>query len=149
MCSGRDDGQLRPPGFPIRKSSDHSLVAGSPRLIAGSNVLHRLLVPRHPPCALINLATTIDARVHCAVLKIRPAPAPHPRIRGGRQPVQRDQAPRPVPSGPNSVPAQPPAPPPRPPPGGDGPDHRYRDPKPITRCPPLRCPPGTPGPDLA
>src|SRR5271163_3901299 len=55
MRSGRGDGHLRPPGFPIRKSSDHSLVAGSPRIIAGSNVLHRLLVPRHPPCALINL----------------------------------------------------------------------------------------------
>ena len=82
MCSGRGDGQLRPPGFPIRKSPDHSLVADSPGLIAGSNVLHRLLVPRHPPCALINLATTIDARVHCAVLKIRAAPRrnpPHPR----------------------------------------------------------------------
>src|ERR1700761_7808204 len=78
MCSDGGDGQLRPPGFPIRKSSDHSLVADSPRLIAGSNVLHRLLVPRHPPCALINLATTIDARVHCAVLKIRAAPQQNP-----------------------------------------------------------------------
>ena len=28
-------------------------------------------MPRHPPCALKNLAT--DARVHCAVLKQRPA----------------------------------------------------------------------------
>lgn len=35
-----------------------------------SHVLHRFLVPRHPPCALKNLAT--DARVHCAVLKQRP-----------------------------------------------------------------------------
>jgi hypothetical protein len=78
MCSGRGDGQLRPPGFPIRKSPDHSLVADSPGLIAGSNVLHRLLVPRHPPCALINLATTIDARVHYAVLKIRAAPRQNP-----------------------------------------------------------------------
>ena len=43
-------------GFPIRKPPDHSLVADSPGLIAGSNVLLRLLVPRHPPCALINLA---------------------------------------------------------------------------------------------
>src|SRR6476659_7910933 len=42
-------------GFPIRKSPDRSLVADSPRLIAGSYVLLRLLVPRHPPCALINL----------------------------------------------------------------------------------------------
>jgi hypothetical protein len=91
MCSGRDDGQLRPPGFPIRKSSDHSLVAGSPRLIAGSNVLHRLLVPRHPPCALINLATTIDARVHCAVLKIRAAPRQNPTASAVRSHGPRKQ----------------------------------------------------------
>lgn len=45
------------PGFPIRKSSDHSPVIGSPRLIADSHVLHRLLMPRHPPCALNNLHT--------------------------------------------------------------------------------------------
>src|SRR5215469_5420766 len=62
-------------GFPIRKSPDRSLVADSPGLIAGSYVLLRLLVPRHSPCALINLATTDDARVHCAVLKIRTVPA--------------------------------------------------------------------------
>src|SRR6478609_5616009 len=42
-----------------------------PGPIAASHVLHRFLVPRHPPCALKNLAT--DARVHCAVLKQRPA----------------------------------------------------------------------------
>lgn len=47
------------PGFPIRKSSDHSSVDSSPRHIAASHVLHRLLVPRHPPCALNNLATKI------------------------------------------------------------------------------------------
>jgi hypothetical protein len=61
-------------GCPIRKSSDRCLVTDSPRLIAGSYVLLRLLVPRHSPCALINLATTDDARVHCAVLKIRAVP---------------------------------------------------------------------------
>ncbi len=44
-------------GFPIRKSSDHSPVIDSPRLIADSHVLHRLLVPRHPPCALNDLHT--------------------------------------------------------------------------------------------
>ena len=63
-------------GCPIRKSSDRCLVTDSPRLIAGSYVLLRLLVPRHSPCALINLATTDDARVHCAVLKIRAVPDP-------------------------------------------------------------------------
>ena len=76
MCSGRGNEPLRPLGFPIRKSPDQSLVTDSPGLIAGSYVLHRLLVPRHPPCALINLATTDDARVHCAVLKIRAVPVP-------------------------------------------------------------------------
>ena len=40
------------PGFPIRKSSDQSLFASSPTLIAGYYVLHRLLLPRHPPYAL-------------------------------------------------------------------------------------------------
>ena len=44
-------------GFPIRTSSDQHPVIDSPRLIADSHVLHRLLVPRHPPCALHNLAT--------------------------------------------------------------------------------------------
>jgi hypothetical protein len=88
-------------GSPIRKSSDQRSVDSSPRLIAASYVLHRLLVPRHPPCALNNLATqktpphhprkealrraytnpeqteSEDARVHCAVLNVRPV-APHP-----------------------------------------------------------------------
>jgi hypothetical protein len=45
------------PGFPIRTPWDHSLVDSSPRPIAASHVLHRLLVPRHPPFALDNLTT--------------------------------------------------------------------------------------------
>ena len=55
MRSGAGDGTSLPPGFPIRKSPDHSSVASSPGHIAGSHVLHRLLVPRHPPCALDHL----------------------------------------------------------------------------------------------
>ena len=46
---------LAPVGFPIRISPDQSLVADSPKLFAGSNVLHRLQLPRHPPYALIRL----------------------------------------------------------------------------------------------
>ena len=45
------------PGFPIRTSSDQRSVDSSPRLIAASYVLHRLPVPRHPPCALKHLQT--------------------------------------------------------------------------------------------
>ena len=43
-------------GFPIRKSTDQSSFTSSPWLIAGYNVLHRLLVPRHPPIALSSLS---------------------------------------------------------------------------------------------
>ena len=46
---------LNGPGFPIRKSADQRPFAGSPQLIAGCHVLHRLSLPRHPPHALIRL----------------------------------------------------------------------------------------------
>ena len=55
MCSGTDDWALPQPGFPIRKSAGRRLFSASPQLIAAVHVLHRLLVPRHPPCALIIL----------------------------------------------------------------------------------------------
>ena len=45
-------------GFPIRTSPDQRFLANSPGLIAGWYVLHRLSMPRHPPCALNNLPTT-------------------------------------------------------------------------------------------
>src|SRR6478735_10273689 len=61
MCSDAGDWTCLQPGFPIRKSSDHSLVIDYPRLIADSYVLLRFLVPRHPPCALKNLATKMLA----------------------------------------------------------------------------------------
>src|SRR3954469_1517919 len=86
MCSGMGDSPSRLPGFPIRKPPDQSLVDDSPGTIVASHVLHLFLVPRHPPCALKNLAT--DARVHCAVLKQRPAthhPGASLRVHWGRQ----------------------------------------------------------------
>jgi hypothetical protein len=45
-------------GFPIRKSPGQCLLGGSPELIAACHVLHRLLTPGHPPCALVRLTTT-------------------------------------------------------------------------------------------
>ena len=44
-------------GFPIRVSLDHRVLARSPKLIAGSCALHRLLLPRHPPYALCSFYT--------------------------------------------------------------------------------------------
>ena len=42
-------------GFPIRKSPDHGLFSGSPRLIAAIHILHHLSIPGHSPCALSSL----------------------------------------------------------------------------------------------
>src|SRR5487761_2064003 len=55
MCSDRSDTPLRVPGFPIRTSTDRSLVGSSPWLFAASHVLHRLQAPRHSPLALCSL----------------------------------------------------------------------------------------------
>ena len=58
MCSTGGDAALPAPGFPIRASAGQRLFSASPRLIAAVHALHRLLVPRHPPCAL-NILTVI------------------------------------------------------------------------------------------
>ena len=42
-------------GFPIRRSPVVTPVCGLPKLIAACHVLHRLSLPRHPPCALSSL----------------------------------------------------------------------------------------------
>src|ERR1044071_2187606 len=61
MNSGAGDTTQLVPGFPIRSPWEHSSVDSPPRPIAASHVLHRLLVPRHPPSALDNL-TKIKTR---------------------------------------------------------------------------------------
>ena len=48
------------PGFPIRKSPDRNSFDSSPGLIAAYHVLHQFLTPRHPPCTLRSLTTTIS-----------------------------------------------------------------------------------------
>jgi len=52
MYSGRSTRALPRVSFLIRRFWDQRLVSTSPRLIAAAHVLHRLLAPRHPPCAL-------------------------------------------------------------------------------------------------
>src|SRR5215204_5654238 len=61
MYSAQGDTALPVPGFPIRVSAGQSLFSSSPRLIAAVHALHRLLVPRHPPCALTILTVIVDA----------------------------------------------------------------------------------------
>ena len=60
MYSAYGDTALPVPGFPIRASAGQSLFSSSPRLIAAVHALHRLLVPRHPPCALTILTVIVD-----------------------------------------------------------------------------------------
>jgi hypothetical protein len=81
-------------GYPIRTPSDHSSVDNSPRTIAASHVLHRLLMPRHPPCALQHfthnkhaqttkpdtkkmLASTMQHSTHHHTPTPQPPPHPH------------------------------------------------------------------------
>src|SRR5690349_24823933 len=44
-------------GFPIRRSTGRRLLTAHRRLSQFCHVLHRLLVPRHPPNALTSLTT--------------------------------------------------------------------------------------------
>ena len=83
MCSTRDDAALPAPGCPIRESAGQRPFSASPRLIAAVHALLRLLMPRHPPCALLILTVIKagpegpagDTRYYvgscCAVFKVR------------------------------------------------------------------------------
>ena len=42
-------------GFPHSEICGSKLICSSPQLIAACHVLHRLLMPRHSPCALVRL----------------------------------------------------------------------------------------------
>src|SRR5690606_14667259 len=55
MYSANSNRPLQRLGFPIRKSPDQSLLTAPRGSIVVRHVLLRLLVPRHPPCALISL----------------------------------------------------------------------------------------------
>src|SRR5881394_887111 len=70
MCSGGSHTPSRVRGFPIRTSTDRSLVGSSPWLFAATHVLLRLQAPRHPPLALCSLENK-DARARYGVLKGR------------------------------------------------------------------------------
>ena len=48
-------------GFPHSEISGSMDICSSPKLFAAYHVFHRLLVPRHPPCALLRLTTAYIA----------------------------------------------------------------------------------------
>ena len=48
-----------PAGFPHSDIRGSQPICGSPWLFAAYHVFHRLLVPRHPPCALLRLTSSV------------------------------------------------------------------------------------------
>src|SRR5690348_15758960 len=102
MYSALGDAALPAPGFPIRRSTGQRLFSTSPWLIAAVHVLLRLLVPRHPPCAL-TILTVSCPRVKHARARLLPLCAPpmsmrsarvsrHARVRGRRNPLDEHSA---------------------------------------------------------
>ncbi len=105
-------------GCPIRESAG-KFTSNKPQLIAASRALHRLLTPRHPPCALVSFSHVKSAKLKYtfySVLKVL-APlaftaSPWPAIRtGGRgqrakkkaRSINQAQTPWSIPSSTSSV----------------------------------------------
>ena len=57
-------------GFPHSEISGSKDICSSPKLIAAYHVFHRLLVPRHPPCALLRLTSVINLPINCFPVRI-------------------------------------------------------------------------------
>src|SRR6266576_6528816 len=89
MDSGAGTAALPAVSFLIRKSRDRRMVSFSPGLIAAAHVLHRLSVPRHPPCALVLLirrTPDIDVAMEfsrCTRADARPTKTPPPAVIAG------------------------------------------------------------------
>ena len=62
-------------GFPHSDISGSMDICSSPKLFAAYHVFHRLLVPRHPPCALSSLTSSIST---AGTVSIRRCIALHP-----------------------------------------------------------------------
>jgi hypothetical protein len=86
-----------PRGFPHSEIPGSMPACGSPRLIAACHVLHRLLLPRHPPCALSSLTTKFTrhtGRLHLPLSAIafsnwlKPTNTPR-KLYGPRSPAHR------------------------------------------------------------
>ena len=128
------------PGFPIRTPWDHSWVDSSPRPIAASHVLHRLLVPRHPPSALDNLTTenkmlasTVQFSTNDQPTTPTPTPAPTPnRATTAAQPTMERYADQVVPGTETTTPPRTIRPGGAPPPHGGRARLFFQDP---TGCP--------------
>ena len=59
-------------GFPHSDISGSMLICSSPKLFAAYHVLHRLLMPRHSPCALLRLTFESALQFLYKLLQINP-----------------------------------------------------------------------------
>ena len=63
LCVGVRSTGVFPVRFPHSDISGSLLICSSPKLFAAYHVFHRLLVPRHPPCALYCLISKYVASI--------------------------------------------------------------------------------------
>ena len=57
LCIHHTSLEVHSSRFPHSEISGSKDICSSPKLIAAYHVFHRLLVPRHPPCALLRLTS--------------------------------------------------------------------------------------------
>ena len=60
LCIHHTTTEVCSAGFPHSEISGSKDICSSPKLFAAYHVFHRLLVPRHPPCALSSLTSSIS-----------------------------------------------------------------------------------------
>ena len=78
-------------GFPHSEISGSKLICSSPKLIAAYHVLHRLLMPRHSPCALISL-TFVGISIRFAPFPPRLSPRSKSSLRFAVPPLESKPA---------------------------------------------------------
>ena len=87
LPQGEDNGRVSG-GLPHSEIPGSKPIPGSPELIAGYHVLHRLLLPRHPPNALLALdpiqrRTGVPNRADAVRVRgpfVKPLAYPNPRV---------------------------------------------------------------------
>ena len=75
LCIHHTSLEVHSSRFPHSEISGSKDICSSPKLFAAYHVFHRLLVPRHPPCALSSLTSCISA---AGTASIRRCIALHP-----------------------------------------------------------------------
>ena len=75
LCIHHTSLEVHSSRFPHSEISGSKDICSSPKLFAAYHVFHRLLVPRHPPCALSSLTSSIST---AGTASIRRCIALHP-----------------------------------------------------------------------